>query len=54
MVANHLFWHTEKVFETMDITSNAAKIRLATFQLEGNSQVLWDWVKTFRNLEAMT
>ena len=30
----------------MDITSDAAKIRLATFQLEGESQVWWDWVKT--------
>ena len=38
----------------MDITSDAAKIRLAAFQLEGESQVWWDWVKTFRDLEAMT
>ena len=38
----------------MDITSDAAKIRLATFQLEGESQVWWDWVKTSRDLEAMT
>ena len=28
--------------------------RLATFQLEGESQVWWDWVKTLRDLEAMT
>ena len=33
---------------------SAAKIRLAAFQLEGESQVWWDWVKTSRDLEAMT
>ena len=38
----------------MDITSDAAKIRLAAFQLEGESQVWWDWVKTSKDLEAMT
>ena len=38
----------------MDITSNAAKIRLAAFQLEGESQVWWDWVRTSRDLEATT
>ena len=38
----------------MDITSNAAKIRLVAFQPEGESQVWWDWVKTSRDLEAMT
>ena len=36
------------------MTSDAAKIRLAVFQLEGESQVLWDWAKTSRDLEAMT
>ena len=38
----------------MDITSDAAKIRLATFQLEGESQVWGDWVEVSRDLEAMT
>ena len=38
----------------MDITSNDAKIRLAAFQLEGESQVWWDWAKTSRDIEAMT
>ena len=38
----------------MDITSDAAKIKLAAFQLEGESQVWWNWVKTSRDLEAMT
>ena len=38
----------------MEITSNVTKIRVATFQLEGESQVWWDRVKASRNLEAMT
>ena len=38
----------------MEITSDVTRIRLATFQLEGESQVWWDWVKTSRDLEAMT
>ena len=42
MVADHWFRQIEKVLEAMDITSDAAKIRLATFQLEGESQVWWD------------
>ena len=54
MVADHWFRQIENVLEAMDITSDAAKIRLAMFQLEGESQVWWDWVKTSRDLEAMT
>ena len=54
MVADHWLWHIENVLEVMDITSDAAKIRLAAFQLDCESQVWWDWVKTFRDLEAMT
>ena len=42
MVANHWFRQIEKVLEAMDITSDTAKIRLAAFQLEGESQVWWD------------
>ena len=38
----------------MEITSDATRIRLAAFQLKGESQVWWDWVKASRNLEAMT
>ena len=37
MVADHWFQQIEKVLEAMDITSDAAKIRLAAFQLEGES-----------------
>ena len=38
----------------MEITSDATRIRLAAFQLEGEAQVWWKWAKTFRDLEAMT
>ena len=38
----------------MEITSDATRIRLDTFQLEGESQVWWDLVKNLRDLEAMT
>ena len=54
MVADHWFRQIEKVLEAMDITSDAPKIRLTVFQQEGESQVWWYWVKTFRDLEAMT
>ena len=54
MVTDHWFRQIEKVLEAKDMTSDAAKIRLAVFQLEGESQVLWDWAKTSRDLEAMT
>ena len=54
MAADHWFRQIERIIENVDITSNAAKIRLAAFQLEGESQMWWDWVKTSRDLEAMT
>ena len=54
MMVNHWFRQIEKVLEAMDITSDTAKIRLTVFQLEGESQPWWDWVKTSRDLEAMT
>ena len=54
MVADHWFRKIEKVLEAIDITFDTARIRLAMFQLEGESQVWWDWVKTSRDLEAMT
>ena len=37
MVADHWFRQVERVLEAMEITSNITKIRLATFQLEGES-----------------
>ena len=54
MVADHWFLQIENVLEAMDITTDAAKIRLAAFQLEGESQVWWDWVKTSEDLESIT
>ena len=38
----------------MEITSDTTRVRLATFQLDGEAQVLWNWAKTSRDLEAMT
>ena len=40
--------------EAIEITSDTIRIRLATFQLEGEAQVWWNWAKTSRDLEAMT
>ena len=54
MAADHWFRHIENILEAMEITSNAIKIRLVAFKLEGESQVWWDWVKTSWDLEAMT
>ena len=38
----------------MEITSDATRIRLPAFQLEGEAQIWWKWAKTSRDLEAMT
>ena len=54
MVADHWFRQIEKILEAREITSDATKIRLVTFQLEGESQVWWDSVKASRDIEAMT
>ena len=54
MVADHWFKQIEKVLEAMEITSDATRIRLAAFQLEGEAQVWWKWARTSRDLEAMT
>ena len=54
MVADHWFRQIEKIIKAMEITSDAIKIGLAAFQLKGESQVWWDWVKTSRDLEVMT
>ena len=45
--------HIEKVLEAMEITSDATRIMLAAFQLEGEAQVWWRWARTSRDLEAM-
>ena len=54
MVADHWFRQVERVLEAMGITSDATRIRLATFKLEGESQIWWDWAKVPRDLETMT
>ena len=54
MVADHWFMQVEKVLESMEMTSDTTRIRLAAFQLEGEAQVWWNWAKTSRDLEAMT
>ena len=54
IVADHWFMLVEKVLEAMEITSDMIRIRLASFQLEGEAQVWWKWVKTSRDLGAMT
>ena len=54
MVADHWFRQVERVLEAMEITSDATRIRLATFKLEGESQIWWDWTKVSRDLETMT
>ena len=54
MVTDYWFMQNEKVLEAMEITSYATRIRLAAFQLEGEAQVWWKWVRTSRDLETMT
>ena len=38
----------------MEITSDITQITLVSFQLEGESQIWWEWVTTSRDLETMT
>ena len=54
LVAYHWFRQIERVLKAMEITSATTRIRLATFQLTGESLIWWDWVKTSRNVETMT
>ena len=39
MVTDHWFMQIENVLEAMEITSDTTRIRLATFQLEGEARV---------------
>ena len=39
MIADHWFRQVEKILEAMEITSDATKIKLAAFQLKGESQI---------------
>ena len=54
MVANHWFRQVKRVLEAIGITSDVTRIKLATFKLEGESQIWWEWAKTSRDLEVMT
>ena len=54
MVADHWFRQIERILRAMEITSDTTRITLASFQLEGESQIWWDWVTTSRDLETMT
>ena len=54
MVADHWFQQVDKILEATEITSNTTKIRLSSFQLEGEAHLWWDWAKVSKNLEAMT
>ena len=42
------------ILRAMEITSDATRITLASFQLEGESQIWWEWVTTSRDFETMT
>ena len=53
MVADHWFRQVERVLEAMEITSDAMRIKLVTFQLEGESQVWSNWIKVSRDLQTM-
>ena len=54
LVANHWFRQIERILRAMEITSDATRIMLASFQLESESQIWWEWVTTSRDLETMT
>ena len=54
MVADHCFRQIERILRAMEITSDATQIKLASFQLEGESQIWWEWATTSRDLETMT
>ena len=54
MVADHWLYQIERIPWAMEITSNTTRITLASFLLEGESQIWWDWVTTSRDLETMT
>ena len=54
MVADHWFMQIENILEAIEITSDATRIKLAAFQLEGEAQVWWRWARASRDLEALT
>ena len=54
MVADHWFRQIERILRATEITLDTTRITLASFQLEGESQIWWEWVTTSRDLETMT
>ena len=54
MVADNWFRQVGKILKAMEVTSDATKIKLVAFQLEGKSPVWRDWVKASRNSESIT
>ena len=42
LVVDHWFCPIERVLKAMEITSATTRIRLATFQLAGESMIWWD------------
>ena len=54
MVADHWFHQIERILRALEITSNTTRVTLVSLQLEGESQIWWDWVTTSRDLETMT
>ena len=54
LVADHWFYQIKRILEAMEITFTTTRIKLAAFQLAGESLIWWDWVKTSRNVKAMT
>ena len=54
MVTDHWFHQIERILQAMEITSDTTRITLASFKLEGESQIWWDWVTTSKDLEIMT
>ena len=53
MVADHWFRQIERILRAMEITSDTTRITLASFQLEGESQIWWEWVTTSMDLETI-
>ena len=54
MVGDHWFGQIEIILQDMKITSEVTRITLASFQLEGEYHIRWEWVMTSRDLETMT
>ena len=54
VVADQWFCQVERILEAMEITSDATRIRLATFRLEGESHIWWDWIKVSWDSKTMT